>query len=197
MGPLDRIIQAAGRCNREGRLAAGRVTVFRPLEGGLPTGAYRTATQLSGIDLNNDIDLDDPYALGPWFKRLHGTVDTDAEGIQGLRAKMDYPEVSRRFRMIQDDAHDVVVPYGDEETRARVREAVRRLQAKDGAARLLLRQLQPHTVGLREREIKRAFSRGFVEAVIEGIWRWTGPASAYDNVLGLVADGSDEELLLA
>lgn len=196
MGPLDRIIQAAGRCNREGRLEKGRVTIFRPLEGGMPPGAYRTATQLGAIDINAAIDLDDPDALGAWFRRFYATIDTDAEGIQPLRAKMDYPEVSRRFRMIEDDAQDVVVPYGNEQAREQVDDAIRRLQTKDGSARLLLRTLQPYTVGLREREIKRALARGFVEPVIDGVWRWTGPGSAYDSVLGLVADGSDDDLLV-
>lgn len=196
MGPLDRIIQAAGRCNREGLLPEGRVTVFRPLEGGLPPGAYRTATQLSGIDLDRAIDLDDPSALAPWFRRLYGTVDTDAEGIQKLRERMDYPEVSRRFRMIEDDAHDVVVPYGDAKARSAVEEAVRRLRAKAGSARLLMRDVRPYIVGLGGRDIKRAAGKGFLEPVIDGVWEWTGPEALYDPVRGLVADGGDEELLL-
>jgi CRISPR-associated endonuclease/helicase Cas3 len=44
VGPLDGIIQAAGRCNREGRLDRGRVTVLRTEGERTPPGAYRTAT---------------------------------------------------------------------------------------------------------------------------------------------------------
>jgi CRISPR-associated endonuclease/helicase Cas3 len=196
MGPLDRIIQAAGRCNREARLDAGRVVVFRPAEGGLPPGAYRTATQLSGIDLDRAVDLDDPYALAPWFRRVYGTVERDAEGIQKLREKMHYPEVARKFRMIQDDTEEVVVPYGDAAERAQVDDAVAQLRTRSGTARLLLRMLQSYTVGLRRRAIQHAASRGFVQPIIAGVWEWTGPPELYDDVRGLIADGADEELLI-
>lgn len=196
MGPLDRIIQAAGRCNREGRLPEGRMTVFLPAEGTLPPGAYRTATQLGAIDLNQEIDLNDPAALNRWFRSLYRTVETDADGIQRLRAEMNYPEVARRFRMIDENTEDIVVPYGDRGVRSRVQSAIDQLRGRSGSARMLLRRIQPYTVPLRRRDIDRATARGWLQPVIDGVWEWTGPEDLYDQRRGLMTDGSDEELLL-
>jgi CRISPR-associated endonuclease/helicase Cas3 len=51
MGPLDSIVQVAGRCNREGRLAAGAMHVFRPADYKLPPGVYCAAADQAAISL--------------------------------------------------------------------------------------------------------------------------------------------------
>lgn len=197
MGPLDRIIQAAGRCNREGRPERGQVTVFTPAAGGLPQGAYRTATQIfQKLRHRGQLDLHDPAVPGAYFAELYDTVDTDAESIQKLRARMDFPEVAHRLRLIDNDTDDVIVPYGAAQALDMVRAAIDALKSKQGRARELMRRIHPYTVSLRSRDITRAASRGLAAPVLDGVWEWTGPAAHYDPIQGLIVDGIDAELLI-
>ena len=79
VGPLDSIIQAAGRCNRAGRLDSGRVVVFQPENGAAsPFGSYRLATDTTSGMLNaGSLDLDDPETVSEFFRRLYQFVDSD------------------------------------------------------------------------------------------------------------------------
>src|ERR1035438_1702158 len=46
MGPLDRIVQVAGRCNRNGLMdEPGEVVVIEPQTGGSPRGSYQTGLE--------------------------------------------------------------------------------------------------------------------------------------------------------
>jgi CRISPR-associated endonuclease/helicase Cas3 len=83
LGPLDSVIQAAGRCNREGKLPCGRVIVFRPQDGGLPPGAYKAAAGITArIQAEGHADPDDPAFARRYFRLLYETIDTDREEIQ-------------------------------------------------------------------------------------------------------------------
>ena len=66
-------MQAAGRCNREGRLERGRVLIFDPSEGGLPRGSYETATQATEVFLRAapHLEIDDPEAQRRYFAQLY------------------------------------------------------------------------------------------------------------------------------
>src|SRR5262249_15340576 len=106
---LDSIAQAAGRCNRNGKLPhLGQVKVFvapNPVPRGLTrTREYKTRELLHGLS-------GDP--LSPeWFKRyfdlLYGAVDTDAKGMVALTQVDDtclglsFRTLANRFKLIDE-----------------------------------------------------------------------------------------------
>ena len=194
LAPLDGIIQAAGRCNREGSLEKGRVIVFRPEGQGSPPGAYRTATQVAQEILGGGMDdLDNPKTAQEYFRRLFQTMPTDRERIQERRGHFDFPEVAQRFRMIDDDTESLVITdYGTEEERQRVGGALRSL--RDGAGgRYLLRELQPYIVSVRTRKANDLRQKGLVGPIANRIGVWRG---RYDPVRGLMEAGMNPDDLV-
>lgn len=194
IGPLDSIIQAAGRCNREGHLPTGRVIVFAPADGHLPRGTYKAATGVSRALLGTgNLDLHGTAAPAAYFTQLFATIPTDREGIQELRRKLDYPEVARLFRMIDDDAENVVVHYGSQEEQECISKMLDDLRAHSPAARLILRRLQPYIVSLHRRRAQEYARRGLVAPVMPGLGEWLG---RYDPLCGIAGDDPDPDTLV-
>jgi hypothetical protein len=125
MAPLEAIAQAAGRCNREGRLNAqgqlGEVIVFEPQEADgrrpYPPFAYFQATEVTRtlLKLPGSLDIDDPAVFRAYYQRLYDLSDPanqSAEFSELLTAR-DFPGVSRAYRLIDQAAVQVLVPWGD------------------------------------------------------------------------------------
>ncbi|MDD5463206.1 MAG: hypothetical protein PHG00_16535 [Methylococcales bacterium] len=85
--PLDSIVQASGRCNRENNLCdadgnpkLGEVIVFRPEDNKLPPGIYKTATDLTAKLLaSNDANALSTHHIlfEHYFDQLHQHVPVD------------------------------------------------------------------------------------------------------------------------
>jgi CRISPR-associated endonuclease/helicase Cas3 len=113
--PLDSIVQAAGRCNRNMKLhpAKGLVVMFKPEQPGLPKGIYEAATFKTERWLRNGVDLNASETFHKYFTELHNATDTDAQNVQALRERFDYPEVKKAFKIIDDDTTPVLVRQYD------------------------------------------------------------------------------------
>jgi CRISPR-associated endonuclease/helicase Cas3 len=188
-GPLDRIVQAAGRVNREGLRdwSASEVVVFDPEEGSLPPGSYATATDLAWnlMCLGGEaFDFDSPEAVTEYFRQLYylkGAKGLDADSVQDARIAWDFPYVAEKMRLIREDTAPVLVPYPPEVAEKLENEVRSRLARGYGLSRELWQRLQPRTVAVARRDLQR-----FESLVPEQLW----VSRIYDReLLGLGIDG--------
>jgi CRISPR-associated endonuclease/helicase Cas3 len=185
IGPLDRIVQAAGRCNREGRLDLGRMIVFDPVEGKSPPGAYATATQdAASLIQEGGLDPDNPALFERYFKRLYDAVALDKYNVEGKREDFDYPEVAKRYRFIQDNTAPVVVASWRRDAVEPLLSEIRaRIKAGLAPTREQYRRLQPYTVSIYRHQLEKHSQ--WIDASIPELPVWLGP---YDPTLGLVTE---------
>ncbi len=193
-GPLDRIAQAAGRVNREGLLpGGGEVIVFRPAEGGMPLGPYKTATA-HAVQMLSDLatDLHDPEVFAAYFRRLFQDVDLDRHQIQHERKKLRFANVASKFRLIDKDTVAVLVPYD----RQAVEALVTSVQRAGFVSRAAWREAQQHSVAIYRHEFQKWLADGLICEVVpgSGLYRWLG---SYHPVCGLSSEALDPADLMA
>jgi CRISPR-associated endonuclease/helicase Cas3 len=179
-GPMDRIIQAAGRCNREGRLEKGRVVIFEPEETKGPGGAYRSGTGLAGKYLQQYgvAALDNPELLESYFRELFsemGPEGLDGNRIQPMREDLLFEEVAQTYRLIDQDTVPVVVDYNNKGAR------LGRAWSENPSLEAW-RRVQPYLIQMYRYEAKSAEADGWLEPLSENVRLWRG---TYDNLIGV------------
>lgn len=195
LGPLDRIIQAAGRCNREGRRGrrGGLVIIFVPEGGGLPPGPYRIGTG-EARDLLTHADQPTLETQRTYFANLLHKAELDERNVQTARIgdsygnpALDFEETERRYWLIPGDTTPILITSGTTENSA----AALRLRMWENAGeqgdwherRHAWRRLQPFVVNVFDRQLDTLRQSPHFETLGDDalhVWRGT-----YDPLLGL------------
>ncbi len=183
MGPFDSIVQAAGRCDREGKMTAvagepaGRLIVFQPEDDQTP---YREATGITqGLIERGSLSIHDPAHMRIYFDELYED-DLDPDSIEGLRRNLDFPEIAERFAMIDDRTKAILVPFNHEAQRL-----IGEIERSRGLDRGSLRKAQRFQVGLYPGEFEEARELGAIVELWEGSDLWKCLPSCYSPEVGL------------
>lgn len=188
MAGLDSVAQAAGRCNREGRLEhLGQVHVFvpprQPARGVLLQGA-QTAAELAAS--THALDPLAPATFRKYFDLFYGKGGLDEEGILELLQpeRSAFRTVADKFRLIDDASESVIVPFnpdGGSNEASPVHQWLGVL-AKDGNAKWARRTLQRYTVNVPRWQFSEMLKRGDVE---EKAGLWLASDWVYSSQFGL------------
>ena len=185
---LDSILQAAGRCNREGKrpLEESVVTIFQseaapPSLLEIPIAAGREA-------LNRCAQPDSPDAIRRYFQELlglKGSAALDQKNILTLMKKelMPFRKIAERFRLIDSETKTVYIPL---EAGA---ELIQRLRSGE-RSRALFRALGQYGVSIYPQHFEALDMAGDLEVLEDGSAILTNLALyAEDTGLSLTADG--------
>ena len=164
---LDSVIQAAGRCNREGKLShKGLVQVFEIEESSykglnLSTDAYKAVIRPS--QKVNSVDL---AMVKEYFRKYYGSIQSFDQKEISLSLfydgrledlRFDFETAANNFRYIDDNGRDVLVPYTTEG-----KALISKLSAGASLSKTDFRLMSKLNVRLYDHEIKELLSKGFI-----------------------------------
>jgi len=198
--PLDSIAQAAGRCNRNGKLPEGKVVLFVPEEEKYPRGAYEQAAAVTRGYLKQQagaVDLYDPVFYDRYYRTLYDMTRPESQRpeLQNAITVRDFVEVARLYRLIPDASINILVPYDMSVYEQLAEEARQR-----GLTSAWIRRARPYIVSVyRPRPSDAVVS--FLEPIpIHGQpsdeWFIYTEPSHYDRLLGLQPQQAPELWIL-
>jgi CRISPR-associated endonuclease/helicase Cas3 len=180
MAPLEALIQAAGRCNRENKLgkSGGKVFLFKMLDGGMPDKTYSACAAHAEEFLRADMDqLHHHQAFNKYYSQVvHLYVDPDKYKINAARGQFNFQTVNDSYYIIRDQTEALFVYHFDDESRR----LFHSIEHKEFLSREDFRKMQAYTV-----QVYRYFLNenvGMCKLMPQGFNVWYGN---YDRATGI------------
>lgn len=197
---LDNILQAAGRCNREGKrpVADSIVTVFKPPQHKPPFELEQAAAAFGRMAEKFD-DWLAPAAITDYFEELFwqkGPEGLDQKAILSEfdvsrgEAQFNYRRVAEHYRLIESGLQLVIIPAS-----ATVAEVLNRLNSADASPGKAARDVQPFAVQVPSKDFQILLRNGRIAYQRADLWgdqfAVLTDAGLYSEEAGLIWEDSD------
>ena len=180
---LDSILQAAGRCNREGKYDLCTTFVFSlTKEHALPHGFIMQSNN-ARLAMGTHHDWFSPEAMTNYFHQLHSRIDTfDKQQMESLlyKSNCEFEEAAKQFHLIDDNTIAVIVNWQNSMM-------LYRQLLMQGPSYSLLRNLAQYSVNIRKRDFDKLRDIRAIEEPYENIYVITNP-EFYHQETGLTVD---------
>ena len=211
MAGADSLSQAAGRCNREGRLSGlGRVFFFESSENHSPPGFLATAAAKGKEVLSLEEFKDDllaPDLVTRYFELLYDSLKSNLDRLSVLSDLIPsampkdhdsflvykFCTLGERFHLISEPSISVFIPYGVEGRR--LCEELRRTYAT-GEQRKLARKLRRYAVSLRGPEPRDEDGNLMAELVHDTWWVLSNVEQYYNKDYGVCKQAKNNLLAI-
>lgn len=197
---FDSIAQAAGRCNREGRLPGLGVTYVFQAQEPPPRELRRAAEKARELFPRYREDPLSPAAIEAYFSLYYWEAGDllDKYGVlplmslQGVNTRFQFREIAERYKIVRDEEIPILVPYGEQG-----RNLLDALQ-RNTLPFVSHRQLQPYLVSVPRHALLAMEKQHAVQEHESGVWLLLSP-DAYSEAQGLLPDslGVDGRALFA
>jgi CRISPR-associated endonuclease/helicase Cas3 len=191
LAPLEAIIQAAGRCNRENTLgpSGGKVFLFKLQDGGMPDKTYSACANHSEEFIRPDIDqLHDPETFNKYYSQVINLyVNPDQYNINQARKDFNFQTVNDSYRIIRDKTESLYVYHYSEESR----QLFHSLEYKEFLSKDDYRRMQAYTVSVYKHFVIK--NDTMCKTMPQGFLVWYGK---YDPQTGISVESIDADKLI-
>lgn len=187
---LDSVLQAAGRCNREGKLPCCTTHVFSlGAEHALPRG-FITQCNNARQNMAKEHDWFSPEAMTCYFNQLYSRIDSfDKKGKEHDVIKyhlydcsqLMFETAAKKFQLIDDTTTPVIVNWEDSLS------LVEQLR-KEGPSYSLLKRLSQYSVNLRKHDLEQMIKDGAIDDKYVNGFYVTFGKNQYNKDVGLLTD---------